>query len=188
MQKIYVGIVQYNAAKLIGDYVVENYEPCKCAIVEGVPGVQAHIDRMNGFKETVEAAGFEIVYSQTANCDANEAYDVTTNMMTSNPDVKIIWTTNAEMGLGIISALDNLGIKAGEDGVMVFDFDCSADDVNNIAAGSLMGTVDQNQAGMSYAAVEVAVKAIKGEEFDGVGSQYETAAQIVTAANVADYQ
>jgi ribose transport system substrate-binding protein len=184
----YVGIVQYNAAKLAGQYVVDNYEPCKVGIVEGVPGVTAHEDRMNGFKDVVEEAGFEVVASQTANCDTNEAYDVTTNMMTANPDIEVIWTTNAEMGLGIIQALENMGITAGEDGVKVFDFDCNSDDINNIAAGKLMGTIDQNQATMAYVAVETAIKALQGEEFGGVGSQVETEAVIVTSENVADYQ
>ena len=180
----YVGIVQYNAAALAGQYVVDNYEPCKVAIVEGVPGVVAHEDRRDGFKDLVEDAGFEVVASQPANCDTNEAYDVATNIMTANPDVEIIWTVNAEMGLGIIQALENMGIIAGTDGVKVFDFDCNSDDKANIEAGKLMGSIDQNQAAMSYAAVEVAIKAIEGEEFDGIGSQYETAAVLVTAENL----
>lgn len=184
----YVGIVQYNAASLAGQYVVDNYEPCKVAIVEGVPGVSAHEDRMNGFKDVVEKAGFEVVASQTANCDTNEAFDVTTNMLTANPDIEIIWTTNAEMGLGIVQAIENMGLVAGKDGISVFDFDCSSDDKTNIAAGTLVGTIDQNQGVMAYTAVETALKAIQGEEFEGIGSQVETDAVIVTSENIGDYQ
>ncbi|MGI6010013.1 MAG: sugar ABC transporter substrate-binding protein [Ruminococcus sp.] len=184
----YVGIVQYNAASLAGQYVVDNYEPCKIGIVEGVPGVAAHEDRLNGFKDVVEEAGFEVVASQTANCDTNEAFDVTTNMLTANPDIEVIWTTNAEMGLGIVQAIENMGLVAGKDGISVFDFDCSSDDKANIAAGTLVGTIDQNQSEMAYTAVETALKAIQGEEFDGVGSQIETSAIIVTEENIADYQ
>lgn len=184
----YVGIVQYNAASLAGQYVVDNYDPCKVGIVEGVPGVAAHEDRLNGFKDVVEEAGFEVVASQTANCDTNEAFDVTTNMLTANPEIEVIWTTNAEMGLGIVQAIENMGLVAGKDGISVLDFDCNSDDIANIGAGTLVGTIDQNQGDMAYTAVETALKAIEGEEFDGVGSQIETEAIIVTEENIADYQ
>ena len=180
----YVGISQYNAAKLAGDYVGENVEPCPYAIVEGVPGVQAHTDRMNGFKDVADAKGFTLKASQTANCDMNEAYDVASNMLTANPDIKVFWTTNADMGTGIVSAIENMGLTAGKDGIMVFDFDCNSDDIAGLKKGTLMGSIDQNQAGMSYAAVEVAVKAIEGEDFGGVGSHYETAAVLVTPDTV----
>ena len=73
-------------------------------------------------REIEESGKFEIVASQTANCDRNEAFNVVQNILTSNPDVNVIWAVNAEMGQGAIQAIE----QAGKSGISVFDFDGSA--------------------------------------------------------------
>ena len=66
--------------------------------LEGIPGVAALDDRLAGFKD--QAPDFNIVASQTAKCDRNEAYNVMQNVLNANPEVNVVWAVNAEMGLG----------------------------------------------------------------------------------------
>lgn len=173
----YVGIDQYESAALAGKYCVENLEKGKVAILEGIPGIVAHEQRLEGFKDTVEEAGFEIVASQTANCDRNEAFNVAQNILTSNPDVSIMWATNAEMGQGAIQAIEQLG----KTGISVFDFDASDDDMETIKAGTLVGTVDQYPSKQGEYAVNAAIAVIKGEKLDPITS---VPAELITKDNV----
>ncbi|WP_283675637.1 sugar ABC transporter substrate-binding protein, partial [Butyricicoccus sp. Marseille-Q5471] len=81
----YVGIDQYEAASLAGTYAAENIKDGKILYLEGISGVAAHADRLNGFKDQCDA--FSVVASQTARCDRNEAFNVMQNVLSSNPEV-----------------------------------------------------------------------------------------------------
>lgn len=103
----YVGIDQYEAASLAGTYAAENIKDGKILYLEGISGVAAHADRLNGFKDQCDA--FSVVASQTARCDRNEAFNVMQNVLSSNPEVNVVWAINAEMGQGAIQAIEQGG-------------------------------------------------------------------------------
>lgn len=175
----YTGIDQYEAAALAGKYAVENLDGGKVALLEGVSGVDAHEQRLAGFKDQIEGAeGFEIVASQTANCDRNEAFNVVQNILTSNPDVTVIWAINAEMGQGALQAIDQAGLTGK---VSVFDFDASNDDQEAIKAGTLVGSVAQYPNLQADAAIKAAMKAINGETLE---EHTKTKAELITKDNV----
>lgn len=175
----YVGIDQYQAASLAGDYAAKNLDGGKVLLLEGPAGVDALDQRLAGFRDKVEGKpGFRIVASQTANCDRNMAFNVMQNILTSNPDVNIVWAVNAEMGQGAIQAIEQAG-RAGS--ISVFDFDASNDDILTIKEGSLVGSVAQYPELQARAALEAALKAIKGEKLP---AHTVTKAELITKANV----
>lgn len=174
----YVGIDQYEAAALAGTYAVENLDGGKVALLEGVAGVDALDQRLAGFKDKVDAAdGFEVVASQTANCDRNEAFNVVQNILTSNPDVSVIWAVNAEMGQGAIQAIE----QAGKDGIAVFDFDASDDDMEAIKAGTLVGSVAQYPNLQAEGAIKACLDVLDGKTLE---EHTVTKAELVTKDNV----
>lgn len=135
-------------------------EKGKIIVLEGTPGAASTRDRGKGFTDQIKAAypDIEIVASQTANFDRNEALDVTTNMMQSNSDVVGVFAQNDEMALGAIQAL---GDKAGKD-VKVFGFDGTDDGLKAIDAGTLVGTIAQQPKELGKQAIDAAAEVIDG--------------------------
>lgn len=176
----YVGISQYDAAKQAGDYAKENIADGKICYLEGVPGVAALEDRLAGFKDQV--SDFEIVASQTAKCDRNEAFNVMQNVLSASPDVNVVWAVNAEMGQGAIQAIEQNGFSGK---VSVFDFDASSDDLAAIEDGTLTGTIAQYPNIQAETAIQCCLDALDGKELE---EQTETQSKLITKDNLAEYK
>jgi ABC-type sugar transport system substrate-binding protein len=175
----YVGIDQYAAAALAGKYCTENISGGKVLLLEGPSGVDALEQRLAGFRDNVAGKpGFIIAASQTANCDRNEGFNVMQNILTSVPDISVVWSVNAEMGQGAIQAIE----QAGRNGtISVFDFDASNDDIEAIKAGTLVGSVDQYPAIQARAAIQACLDVLNGKK---LAPHTVTKAELTTAANV----
>lgn len=175
----YVGIDQYESAKLAGDYAVKTIKQGNVVLLEGISGVKALNDRLNGFKDPVVAAGtFKIVASQTANNDRAQAFNVMQNILTSNKDVDVVWAINAEMGQGAVQAIQQSNYGRP---VAVFDFDASADDVAAIKAGTLAGSVAQFPELQAEGAIKAALDALAGKTLEPIT---QTKAELITKDNV----
>jgi ribose transport system substrate-binding protein len=149
--------------------------------LQGVAGTSASRDRGTGFDEGMKAyPQITVVAKQTANFDRAAALDVTTNLMQANPGVTGLFAENDEMALGAIQAL---GAKAGN-GVSVVGFDGTSAGLAAIKAGTLVATVAQQPAKLGQLAVELAVKAIKGET---VKKTVPVEVVVVTKTNVGDF-
>lgn len=179
----YVGIDQYEAASLAGKHAATKLQGGKVVLLEGIAGVKALADRLNGFKDQVaNAPGFDVVASQTANNDRNQAFNVMQNILTSKPDVSIVWAINAESGQGAIEAIQQANVKQHID---VFDFDASNDDIAAIKAGTLAGSVAQFPALQAQGAIQAALDAIAGKTLD---AKTVTKAELITKDNVAAFE
>ncbi len=179
----YVGIDQKASAQLAGDYAVKNVKQGNVVLLEGISGVQALQDRLDGFKDPITAAGtFKIVASQTANNDRNQAFNVMQNILTSNKDVNVVWAVNAEMGQGAIQAIKQTNYA---NPVAVFDFDASADDIQAIKDGTLTGTVAQFPNLQADGAIKAALDALAGKTLE---AHTVTKAELITKDNVAAFE
>lgn len=176
----YVGIDQYEAASLAGKYVAETVTDGKILYLEGISGVQAHEDRLKGFMDMVPDV--EIVSSQTAKCDRNEGFNVMQNVLSSNPEVNLVWAINAEMGQGAIQAIEQGGF-AGK--VQVFDFDAAPDDIAAIKAGTLAGSVAQYPDLQAEAAIQACLDVLDGKTLE---AHTKTKAALVTKDNVEAFE
>jgi len=176
----YVGIDQYEAASLAGAYAEENIEDGKILYLEGVSGVKAHEDRLNGFMDQV--ADFEVVASQTAKCDRNEGFNVMQNVLSANPEVNVVWSINAEMGQGAVQAIEQSGFSGK---VQVFDFDATSDDIEAIKNGTLTGTVAQYPDLQAEAAIQACLDVLDGKTLE---AHTKTKAELITAENVEEFE
>lgn len=176
----YVGIDQVEAASLAGKYAAENITDGQILYLEGVSGVQAHDDRLNGFKDQVP--NFNIVASQTAKCDRNEAFNVMQNVLSASPEVNVVWAVNAEMGQGAIQAIEQGGFSGK---VQVFDFDASSDDIAAIKAGTLAGTVAQYPNLQAEGAIQACLDVLDGKKLE---AHTKTKAALVTKDNVEAFE
>ncbi len=146
--------------QLAGDYFVSILPAgAEVAIIEGAPGTSSSIDRVTGFKNAAEAGGLKVVASQPANWDRAEAFNVASNILQANPNVKAIFAANDGMGLGAVEAVEAGGL-GGQ--VLVASVDAVPEAVQAVREGRLAGTVAQFPDEMAYLAVESMTKLLEG--------------------------
>lgn len=131
----------------------------EAAIIEGAAGTTSSADRVNGFRKTAEAGGLKVVASQPADWDRNKAFNVASNILQANPNVKVIFCANDDMGLGAVRAVQAAG-KKGQ--IQIFSVDGTGEAVTAVKAGDLGGTVAQFPDEMAQIAVEAMIKLVKG--------------------------
>jgi len=133
----------------------------KVAMLEGIPGVDNAEGRKRGFFAAMELfPDIEIVASQTAHWQTEEALNVFTNILQAHPDLDGLFAANDMMALGAIQAIEAAG-KRGEIYVTSYDNLEAAQDA--ILRGEMHATIEQNPALMGYHGVRFAVDLINGK-------------------------
>jgi simple sugar transport system substrate-binding protein/ribose transport system substrate-binding protein len=125
--------------------------------------------RYSGFEEGLKAAGveYEILAHQSANMQ-EDALAKTSDMLTANPDIQVIFASNEGGTVGAAMAVQQAGL-AGK--VFVFGYDGSDQTTSMIldSADVLQGVVTQDPYHMGYNAVEALVKFLSGEDVPDMG-------------------
>jgi ribose transport system substrate-binding protein len=151
------------------------------AQLEGIAGTSAAQDRGEGCQQALDAAGIELVATQTANFDREEGLSVAQNIFQANPDLDGLFAQNDEMALGAVEAAREAGIL--EDLVIV-GFDALEDALAAIEAGDMEGTIAQQPDEMGRLSVEAAVSIANGEE---VEENQPVEVLLVTQENVGEF-
>jgi ribose transport system substrate-binding protein len=159
----FVGSDNYAGGALAGDYVAKlTAGKARVGILEGIPGHETGDSRMRGFKEAVaKTPGIVVVASQPANWERDQGFNVFQNMLQAHPDIDTVFACSDLMALGAIEAIAAAG-KTGK--IRVVGFDALDDAKKAIAAGTMDASVAQFPSEMGRAAVESAVKVIRGEK------------------------
>jgi ribose transport system substrate-binding protein len=158
----FVGSDNYRGGQLIGEYLgkISNGH-AKVAILEGIPGHETGDSRVRGFKDAIKGSpGVVIVASQPANWERDQGFNVFQNILQAHADIDTVFACNDIMALGAIEAIAAAG-KAGQ--IRVLGFDAIDDARRAITEGKMTATVAQYPDEMGRAAIEAAVKAMKGE-------------------------
>jgi ribose transport system substrate-binding protein len=176
----FVGSDNYAGGKLAGDYLVKiTGGKARVGVLEGIPGHETGDSRMRGFRDAVkDAAGVTIVASQPANWERDQGFNVFQNMLQAHPDIDSVFACSDLMALGAIEAIRAAG-KTGA--IKVIGFDALDDAKKAIAAGTMDASVAQFPSEMGKAAVESAVKVIRGEKLP---EDIKVKLELVTKDNV----
>jgi ribose transport system substrate-binding protein len=158
----FVGSDNYRGGQIIGEYLVKaSNGRAKVAVLEGIPGHETGDSRVRGFKDAIKSSpGVTIIASQPANWERDQGFNVFQNILQAHADVDTVFACNDIMALGAIEAIAAAG-KAGR--IRVLGFDAIDDARRAITEGKMAATVAQYPDEMGRAAVEAAVKAMKGE-------------------------
>lgn len=147
--------------KLAGEYLLTLIpEGSEVAMLEGVAGSSAAIERGEGFTKAVEGK-LKIVTSQTADFDRSKGLTVMENILQAQPNVKAVFAQNDEMALGALEA-----VAAAKKDVVVIGFDATDDAVAKVKEGKLAATVEQQPALIGEEAINAAVKHFNGENVE----------------------
>lgn len=145
--------------QLAGEYAIELLGGSgKVGILEGIAGASATIERGTGFEKAIEGK-LDVVSKQTADFDRAKALQVTEDIISSNPEIQLIFAENDEMALGAQEALRG----ANRDDIIVIGFDAIDDAKTSITNGEMEATVEQQPSLMGEKAVETAKAIVAGE-------------------------
>lgn len=179
----FVGGLQIEIGRKAADYIAEKIGgKGKVAILEGVSGTFTSIQRVAGFNERIaEYPDIEVVASQSADYEVEKGMNVATNILTQNPDLDAFYCCNDNMALGAVEALRAANLLGK---VVVVGVDGTGDAYKSIKAGELTATVDQFPEINGYAAVDVALRILAGQDIPKVVS---TPIEVIDAMNMDDF-
>ena len=158
----FIGSDNEDGGRMAGAFLIERlHGTAKVAVLEGVPGHETADARLRGFRKALAgAAGMQIVASQPANMERDQAFNVTQNILQAHPDITALFACNDVMALGALEAIQAAG-KANA--ISVVGFDAQDDARKAITEKRMAATIAQNPREMGRMAVITAMKLIKGE-------------------------
>ncbi len=171
------------AGKLAGAYlktVLKDGD--KLGILEGVPGVPALDDRVNGMLAGLDNDKIVIAGKGTTNCTEELGINVAQDLLTANPDIAAIYSACGPPAAGAAQAIKNAKL---DHKVILVGFDWCCGEPEAMAAGQEDASVAQFPAKMSELGVESLIKLINGEK---VESTIDSGAALVTPENMAQFK
>ena len=164
------------------EYLVEHPAPGgsrKVIVVSQQPGLfNSNDERVAGFKETVEAAGYEVAQTVVSSNDVTQTRTGVTNAVTAHPDVEAVFSANGPMGNGTEQAL------LDKPKVIQLTMDGNAADVPSIVEGKVAANVAQSPYQDAKVAAELMVKALEG---GSVPELVHTSIKVIDKSNAQAY-
>jgi ribose transport system substrate-binding protein len=182
--KNYIGNVQKdNGVRAARWFIKNKADGGKVAVIEGMAGVYAAVQRTAGFKETMAADGakFNVVASVPGNWDRQLSFDAATNIIQQHPDIVGFYCNNDGMALGVVEAVKAAG-KLEQ--IAVIGTDGISDAYKSIKDGELTATVDSFPVLTGEVAMEVALRLHAGQKLPRVVA---TPQALVTKENMDRY-
>lgn len=150
------------------------------ALITSIPGVGSLDQRAKGFKEELAAKypGLKLVADKVADGQATTALNITTDLLTANPNLRGIFASNLIMAQGAGQAIAENKV---EDKVKLIGFDSDPKLVKFLADGVISALIVQDPYRMGYDGVKTALAASKNEK---VKAFVDTGANLITKANM----
>jgi ribose transport system substrate-binding protein len=172
----FVGPDNRKGARMAGEYLAGKLKKGdKVVIIEGAPNAFNGIQRKLGFEDAMNAAGINIVSSQSGYWEMDKANQLVSAMVTEYPDLKGILCANDSMALGAVSAIKAAG-KSDE--ILVVGFDNILAVQKLLKEGKILCTVDQHADKLALFGIEYALEMLKEKS---VPVDKETPVDLITA-------
>ncbi len=161
---MYVGSYEIDAGTMQAEYVWNKLGKPKSlnvVLFQGQPGHPAAVNRTKAVKNYFKKNGVDanFVWNDTAYWDTQKAADGFKTFLKTGQSYDCVICNNDSMALGIIQAMNELGIDPQS--VPVVGIDATADGCQSILDGGMQFTVYQSAAGQGAACVEAAIALAK---------------------------
>lgn len=170
----------FEAGKIAGQYLASVLkEGDSLGILEGVPGVPALDDRVNGMLEGLGSLKLNIVGRAPTNCTEELGISAAEDLLTKAPDLQALYVACGPPAAGAARAISNAGIMPDAIQLVGFDFCCG--EAEAMTAGIEDASVAQFPTKMAEYGVDALVKSIRGET---VPALIDSGAALVTKENM----
>jgi ribose transport system substrate-binding protein len=126
------------------------------------------VERRDGFVEKMKSdyPDIQIVDIQYGDGDHLKSADIAKAQLAANPDLAGLYGTNEGSAIGIVNAVNELGLQPGK--LTVVGFDSGQAQIDAIKNGVMAGAITQDPMGIGRCTLESAVKAVKGESMEKI--------------------
>ncbi|WP_224703161.1 ABC transporter substrate-binding protein [Devosia aquimaris] len=156
-------------------------EEGEVALITSVPNAGSLEERKQGFVEQLaKYPGITLVADKYADGQAATGLNITTDLLTANPNLVGIFASNLIMAQGAGQALAENGVA---DKVSLIGFDSDEKLVGFLKDGTIDGLVVQDPYRMGYDGIKTALAASEGETVEAF---VDTGANLITTANMDD--
>jgi len=178
----FIGTNNMNGAELAANFICDKTaKGSDVAILTGIESQSTALLRRDGAIKGFNNCGLNIVATQTAEWDTAKARSVTESIILKNPNIKAIFASNDNMGLGAMQALKD----ADMNDVVVVGFDATPDAATSILKGEMTATIAQFSYNMGAYGVKYALELANGGSID---PNIDTGTQLVTKENANDFK
>lgn len=183
----YVGSQEFDAGRMQGEFLTQFFKgktEIRYVLFMGQLGLENTNERTRGVKETLTKAGFKLtkVYEDTAEWDRFKAMNQMQQLMGMGRPFDVVICNNDEMALGVIEAMKSAKMDLKKIPVVGIDATPAAKEA--VKKGEMAMTVFQNAKAQGAVALDIAIKAAKGQKIEKFGwVPFEP----VTIENVAKY-
>ena len=105
----YVATDNYQAGALCAEAMIEDFPDGGEIAVLDYPANNACNDLEQGFLDTIEGKGFDVVATFDAEGTVEKGQTITSDIIQANPDIKAIFSINDQAGMGAYAALTTAG-------------------------------------------------------------------------------
>jgi ribose transport system substrate-binding protein len=150
------------------------------AIITSLPGVGSLDQRHQGFMEVIKAKypGLKVVADRVADGQAITALNITTDLITANPNLRGIFASNLIMAQGAGQAVAE---NKAQDKIMLVGFDSDEKLVKLLADKVFVALIIQDPFRMGYEGIKTGLAASKGET---VAATIDTGVHAITPENM----
>lgn len=170
--------------EMVGNWIVEQFpEGARIVEITGTAGSTGQIERSRGLYNVLDQyTSYQILATQSADNMRSEAQTVAENLLQTygKDGIDVIVTQNDEMAMGILQALDGMGVKPGVDIVVCSIGDANMEGVSEVAAGRI-GCFYESTPYLGAQCVDVARKILIDKV--AVDSYIPSANRFITAEN-----
>lgn len=158
----YVGMSNYEAGLMCGQWAADTLEgEGKVAIIQGIVGSIYEQERTQGYMDGIADTNIEVVAEGPGDWARDQARSVAEDFITAHPDLDLIFAESAEMGLGVMAAVDSAELS---DQIIVQAQDGTTESIQTVAEGGLDADLWHGFPTWGYRSVELAVMAVNGME------------------------
>ncbi|MFI3171340.1 MAG: substrate-binding domain-containing protein [Eubacteriales bacterium] len=158
----FVGPQAYQNGELAAEWISEQLGgEGEVAIVVGMAKAFAAGQRTAGFEDWMaeNATGIDIVATQNADWDRQQAKELAETWIQQYPDLKAIFCNNDTMALGVVEAVEEQGVD-----ILVVGVDGIGEAYDSIREGGLDATIDSFPYYKAQIALECGLRALAGQE------------------------
>lgn len=161
---MYVGSYEMDAGYMQAEYVLKalgNPKSLNVVLFSGQPGHPAAVARTKSIKDYFKKNGIDanFVFNDTAYWDTEKAAAGFKTFLKTNQPYDCVICNNDSMALGVVQAMNELGISTAD--IPVVGIDATADGCKSILDGGMQFTVYQSATGQGEACIEVAIALAK---------------------------
>ena len=175
------------AGNILDEYLTKQHrqeESIRIVVLQGTEGATATIGRTNGFNEVAEAHDNWLILEQAdGEFTTAKGQEEMETLLHRYKDIDVVISQNDDMTFGALTAIQNAGLTAGEDGdIMVISFDAVKSGLQLVDEGLVTADIECNPNQGEY--VETVIRKLENNE--AVAKLYFVPETVFTKENVKD--